>query len=166
LHGGASARIPLQARIGSALEGTAPAAGAVVVEPIGAQPLRIPWAITFGRPRRDLLGDIALKPSAFKPSDVRPALLTVVAGRVVRSEGHDEVEPLERLDITLWNAEGARLGLLARLRDVLPGSYQFGLTGRSPAGALLDPGVYRLKIVADPAAPGPATVRWVRFRIR
>ena len=76
------------------------------------------------------------------------------------------MQALERLDITLWNKGGARLGLLARLRDVLPGSYQFGLTGRSPAGARLDRGTYRLQVVADPTAPGPATVRWVRFTIR
>jgi len=85
---------------------------------------------------------------------------------VVRAHGRDEIQPLDRLEITLWNKAGARLGLLARLRDVLPGTYQFGLTGRSPAGALLDRGRYRLKIVADPVAPGPATVRWVGFTIR
>jgi subtilisin family serine protease len=166
LRRGASVRIPLRARIASALEGTAPATGAVVVQPIGDQPLRIPWAITFGRPRRDLLGDVVLKPTVFRPSDVRPSLLAVQAGRVVRANGRDEIQPLDRLDITLWNRRGAKLGLLARLRDVLPGSYQFGLTGRSPAGALLDRGRYRLKLVAYPTAPGPATVRWVGFRIR
>ena len=166
LRPGATIRIPLRVTLASALQGTAPATGAVVVEPIGAQPLRVPWAITFGRYRHDLLGKVALEPSTFPPSDVRPALLTVVAGRVVRSHERDEIQPLDRLDITLWNKEGARLGLLARLRDVLPGSYQFGLTGRSPAGARLDRGTYRLQVVADPTAPGPATVRWVRFTIR
>ncbi|HEX6702645.1 MAG TPA: S8 family serine peptidase [Gaiellaceae bacterium] len=166
LKQGESVRIPLRARIASALQGTAPATGAVVVDPIGDQPLRIPWAITFGRPRRDLLGDVALKPTVFEPSDVRPALLSVVAGRVLRVNARDQIQPLDRLDITLWNSKGSKLGLLARLRDVLPGSYQFGLTGRSPAGALLDRGRYRLKVVGYPTAPGPATVRWVGFRIR
>src|SRR5439155_1721103 len=90
----------------------AAAQGAGVVEPIGAQPLRVPWAITFGRPRRDLLGDVVLEPRAFAPSDFRPALLTVVAGRVVRSHARDEIQPLDRLDITLWNQKGAKLGLL------------------------------------------------------
>ena len=82
LRPGATIRIPLRVTLASALQGTAPATGAVVVEPIGAQPLRVPWAITFGRPRRDLLGEVALEPSTFAPSDVRPALLTVVATMV------------------------------------------------------------------------------------
>ena len=166
LQRGATARIVLRARIASELQGDAPATGAIVVDPVGDQPLRIPWAITFGRPRLDLLQAVALKPRIFKPSDFRPALLSVLAGRVARAHGRDEIQPLDRLDITLWNSDGARLGLLARLRDVLPGTYQFGLTGRSPAGARLDRGRYRLKIVADPVAPGPATVRWVGFTIR
>jgi subtilase family protein len=166
LRRGASIRIRVRASIASALQGTAPASGAVVVEPIGDQPLRIPWAVTFGRPRHNLLGDVVLRPNVFRPSDFRPALLAVVAGRVVRAHARDEIQPLDRLDITLWNEDGAKLGLLARLRDVLPGSYQFGLTGRSPAGALLDRGAYRLRVVAYPTAPGRATVRWVRFRIR
>ena len=47
------------------------------------------------------------------------------------------------------------LGLLARLRDVLPGQYAFGLTGRGPDGLRLEPGPYRLRLVARPAAGGP-----------
>src|SRR5205085_11426463 len=58
LRAGATVRIPLRVTIASALQGTAPATGAVVVEPIGAPPLRVPSAIIFGRPRRDLLGEV------------------------------------------------------------------------------------------------------------
>jgi len=93
-------------------------------------------------------------------------VLTLEAGRLAHAAGHDEVQALERLDITLWSKKGVRLGLLARLRDVLPGSYQFGITGRSPAGAPLARGVYQLRIVAVPTATGPATRRSLTFTIR
>ena len=90
----------------------------------------------------------------------------MAAGKVLRAGGRDEVQPLERLDISLWNARGVRLGLLARLRDVLPGRFEFGITGRSPAGAPLAKGAYQLRIVAVPTTKGPATRRSISFRIR
>jgi subtilisin family serine protease len=163
---GASREIALRASIVSAVVGTATAEGAIVVGAVGDQPLRVPWAITFGPPRRDLLGDVSLSSQRFKPSDAKPAVLTVQAGKVLRAAGRDEVQPLERLDISLWNARGVRLGLLARLRDVLPGRFEFGITGRSPAGAPLAKGAYQLRIVAKPTTKGPATRRSISFRIR
>jgi Subtilase family len=165
LQPGGSRTIPLRASVAGAIVGSAPAEGAVVVGATGDQPLRIPWAITFGRPRRDLLGAISLSSQRFKPSDAKPSLLSVEAGRVLHAAGRDEIQPLERLDITLWNARGVRLGLLARLRDVLPGRFEFGITGRSPAGAPLARGVYQLRIVAKPTTKGPATRRSLTFRI-
>jgi subtilisin family serine protease len=163
---GASREIRLRASVASAPVGTATAEGAIVVGAVGGQPLRIPWAITFGKARRDLLGDVSLSSQRFKPSDAKPVVLTVQAGKVLRAAGRDEVQPLERLDISLWNARGVRLGLLARLRDVLPGRFEFGITGRSPAGAPLARGAYQLRIVAKPTTKGPATRRSISFRIR
>jgi hypothetical protein len=55
--------------------------------------------------------------------------------------------------------------LLARLRDVLPGSYAFGLTGRGPNGGGLPPGRYRLRVLAVPP-DGTYERRFVRFQIR
>ena len=163
---GAARELSLRATIAGAPVGTAPAEGAIRVGAKGDQPLRVPWAITFGAPRRDLLGRISLSLTRFKPSDQKPSVLTLEAGKIAHAAGRDEVQALERLDITLWNARGVRVGLLARLRDVLPGSYQLGITGRSPAGAPLDKGKYQLRIVAMPAAKGPATRRSVTFRIK
>jgi minor extracellular serine protease Vpr len=163
---GASREIRLRASVASALVGTATAEGAIVVGAVGDQPLRVPWTITFGKPRRDLLGDVSLSLQRFKPSDAKPSVLTVQAGKVLRAAGRDEVQPLEQLDISLWNARGVRLGLLARLRDVLPGRFEFGITGRSPAGAPLARGAYQLRIVAKPTTTGPATRRSITFKIR
>jgi hypothetical protein len=75
------------------------------------------------------------------------------------------VHPVARLDYELWHA-GKRLGLLARLRDQLPGRVAIGLTGRGPAGAPLDPGRYTVRLVAVPTSKAPPTIRTIAFRIR
>jgi hypothetical protein len=70
-----------------------------------------------------------------------------------------------RLDVELWRG-GERLGLLARLRDLLPGQYEAFLTGRDPDGNRLPAGPYRIRLVARPTAGGPSTRETVRFRIK
>jgi hypothetical protein len=163
---GQTMEIPLRVTVAGSPVGTAPAEGTIVVGAVGDQPLRIPWAVTFGAPERDLLRRVSLSLTSFHPSDQKPSVLTLEAGKLAHAAGHDEVRALERLDISLWNKKGVKLGLLARLRDVLPGSYEFGITGRSPAGAQLARGVYQLRIVAVPTSKGPATRRSLTFRIR
>ena len=49
---------------------------------------------------------------------------------------------------------GTSLGLLVRMRDLLPGRYAFGLTGRDPQGNRLPAGEYTLTLTAIP--PGVA----------
>jgi hypothetical protein len=163
---GASAWIDLRVFLASAPRGHAPAAGTIVVLPAAGLPLRLPWEITFERRRPSLLGPVRLSPRSFEPSILTPALLTLRAGTIGSASGRDQLHPLERLDISLWNARGVRLGLLARLRDVLPGTFQFGVTGRSPGGAILDRGRYTLRLVAVPTTKGPATQRWITLRIK
>ena len=58
------------------------------------------------------------------------------------------IEPVGLLEVELWSADGRRLGVLARLRDVLPGRYAFGLTGRGPDGSVLQEGTYVLRLRA------------------
>jgi hypothetical protein len=165
LKPGGHATVQLQAR----LAGTPPAAGsaegAVVFVPRGSTPLRVPWAITFGPPRHDLLSGVALSQPVFKPSDTTPAVLSLAAGLVVPAPSGTEVHPVSRLDVWLWRG-GNRLGLLARLRDLLPGRIAFGLTGRGPDGTVLPPGRYRLELVASPTGDGAQSSRVVRFRIK
>ena len=78
--------------------------------------------------------------------------------------GRRQLRPVSRLDVELWRGD-ERLGVLARLRDVLPGRYAFGLTGRGPRGGPLAHGVYKLRVVALPPE-GPAEAEVVSFRIR
>ena len=75
-----------------------------------------------------------------------------------------QLRPVARLEVELWRG-GKRLGVLARLRDVLPGRYAFGLTGRGTGGGTLARGAYRLHVVALPP-DGPAEVEVIGFRIR
>ena len=143
--------------------------GAVLVTPVGGAQIRIPWMIGM-RPRRlALLANLNISARRFWPSDTSPAVLAFQAGRVLRGKSGSSVQPVSRLDIELWDETGrrsSRLGLLARLRDLLPGRYAFGLTGRDPQGRVLPPGRYRLRLVAFPTVRGPATRRSVDFTIQ
>src|SRR5581483_10283007 len=110
------------------IRATAPreSAGVLELTPAGGQPLRIPWLVAPAPPPGRLLPHAAFDQTAFAPSDDAPAVLAVQAGRVF-------------------------VGLLARERDLLPGTYQFGVTGRSPTGSKLAPGRYEVRLVAWPA---------------
>ena len=81
-------------------------------------------------------------------------MLTVVAGRIAGGK-IVEIEPVARLDLLLYTAGGTYLGVLARVPDLLPGAYSFGLTGRGPTGEVLQPGSYEIRIVARPTLAGP-----------
>ncbi|HEX4930210.1 MAG TPA: hypothetical protein VFV62_05815, partial [Gaiellaceae bacterium] len=89
---------------------------------------------------------------------------TVQAGQVRDLAGRRQLRPVSRLDVELWRGD-QRLGVLARLRDVLPGRFAFGLTGRGPRGGTLPRGAYTLRVVALPP-DGPAETEVVGFRIR
>ena len=56
--------------------------------------------------------------------------------------------------------------MLVRVRDLLPGRYAFGITGRGPDGQPLAPGAYLLTISAYPAGDGLPSVRQLRFHLR
>ena len=116
----------------------------------------MPWAIAFGGDDVDLIASATLSAKSFGRSDTKPALLALDAGRVLEVDGRPEIRPVRQLDVVLCRADGNRVGLLARLRDVLPGRNTFGLTGRGPDGQLLPPGSYVLRVLAYPVERGPA----------
>ena len=119
----------------------------------------------LGPPVRNLIGGARLSTERFRPSDSAPALLELRAGRLVDHGGVSEVLPVSHLDLDLWRGDEL-LGRLARLRNLLPGRYTFGLTGRGPEGRRLDPGRYRLQLVAYPPGDSPASRQNVEFEIR
>jgi subtilisin family serine protease len=122
----------------------------------GAAPVHVPWTLTLGRHQRDLLGAVRISTRRFRSSDSAPALLELRAGRIVENGGRSEVLPLSHLD----------LGRLVRLRNLLPGRYTFGLTGRGPAGRRLAPGRYTLRLLGYPPGEGPPSRQFVQFTIR
>ncbi len=138
--------------------------GNLTLKPAGSQALRIPWAIVFRPFTGSLIGRARLRPAEFSPSDSKPAVLTIVAGRIAGAKVV-EIEPVARLDLLLYTAGGTYLGVLARVPDLLPGAYEFGLTGRGPTGEVLEPGSYEVRIVARPTLAGPASRAKVTFRI-
>ncbi|HEY1369066.1 MAG TPA: S8 family serine peptidase [Gaiellaceae bacterium] len=162
---GARARVVLQARTDSAPVGSQPAEGAVLARVVGGGAIRIPWVIPFGRAEVDLIRRAAISTRAFVPSDTAPTLLVVEAGRVLLAAGARQVRPVRQLDVQLWSAGGSQIGLLARLRDLLPGNYAFGITGRDPTGQVLPPGRYELRLVAHPAGGGRPSRRKLRFTV-
>jgi subtilisin family serine protease len=163
---GRSIFVHIPARVTSALDGMAPASGALVVTPLAGREARVPWAITFGPHTRPVLSSVHLSERRFRPSDATPALLTFVAGSVEPTGKGEEVRPLSRLDLELLTAEGESRGMLARLRDVLPGRYSFGVTGRDPAGSILPRGDYVLRLVAYPTVGGAPSRRTIAFSIK
>ena len=166
LEPGQRARVRLTAVVAIAADGGPPAEGNLLVRPASGVALRVPFAVAFGPAQGALLGTVRLSARAFEPSETRPAILTVRAGSVRTVGGVDEIEPVSRLDVELWTGAGERLGVLVRVRDLLPGRYGFGLTGRDPEGQLLSPGGYRLRLVAFPTGPGGPVVKTLQFTIK
>jgi len=162
---GQSADVQVSARLARAA--SAPViSGTLTVAPLAGLELRVPWAVVTAPVQPDLIGSAQLSAKAIKPSDVSPAVLLVQLGRVDSGPAGVTLEPVERLDIRLLDHAGRDLGLLSRLRDVLPGRYAFGITGRGPNGGELPLGQYTLRLLAFPAAGGAAVTRSVVFTLR
>jgi hypothetical protein len=158
--------VRVRVRVPTPALGGPPAEGALELRPAGGTVARVPFAVAFAPRRTELLADVAMSERSFRPSDARPSVLSLVAGRVHTLGGTDEVQPLDRLDIELYTGDGKRIGIIARLRNVLPGRYAFGITGRDPAGTRLEPGEYRVRVAAWPAGGGPASRKPLQFTVR
>jgi Subtilase family len=168
---GGEAKLRLVAR--SRAAGGADALGTIRVIPDTGIPQLALWSAMRERTPR-LLRAVSLTvgrakprtgPPAFEPSDAAPATLSLRAGSVTEAGGRLQLTPVARLDIRLRTKDGEDVGLLARLRDLLPGRYLFGLTGRGPGGNVLPKGVYELRIAAYPTVPAAPSRRTIAFRI-
>jgi subtilisin family serine protease len=166
---GGSRRVALVARAEVAPAGAPPAEGVLQLTVAGAPTARVPWAVAFGAAPRDLVSRVRLLSPILHAGSLAPALLTLRLGLFrpsTRGSGQAAVTPVSRFDIELRDADGQALGLLTRVRDALPGTYAFAVTGRAPSGAPLAPGSYTLRLVAFPTDGGPATVRTVGIAVR
>ena len=126
--------------------------------------LRIPW--TAATPvAAPVVSRAVLSQKAFAPDDNEPAVLSFVVGRVDGSAERPQLLPVEVLDVEIRRG-GRRLGRLVRLRDLLPGRYALGLTGRGPGGDVLPDGAYVLRLVGRPVGGGEPTELDVPFTLR
>jgi minor extracellular serine protease Vpr len=161
---GKSASVKLTARLAFLPRRAGAIQGRARLEVAGGGRIVVPWAVALPLKGSALIGGVQLSARAFHASDRAPAVLTVQAGQVRDLEGRRQLRPVSLLDVELWRGR-ERLGLVARLRDVLPGRYAFGLTGRGPRGGALAKGPYRLRVLAKPP-DGPAEAETIAFRIR
>lgn len=153
-----TARVPLLPRPPAALR------GALVVTVRQGATLKIPWTITVPVVGLDLIRNARLSSRSFAPSDLEPAVLTLRLGRVDGSPDRPQLLPLEEVTIELFRGDRP-LGQLALVRDLLPGRYSFGLTGRGPNGRRLPPGAYALRITAIPVGGGFPNEEVIPFSI-
>lgn len=164
---GRAAALEVRGRITHAPGGGLLAEGSILLTPVGGATARVPWVIGFRPAHPRLLADLRLSAARFAPSLTPPSILSFAVGRVVARRGATSLQPVSRLDVELWTTSRRprRLGLLARLRDVLPGRPALGLTGYGPDGKVLRRGTYRLRLVAFATAGGPASRRSVLFTV-
>jgi subtilase family protein len=141
--------------------------GTLVLTPVGGGALRVPWAVAIAAPAGHLLADVHLSTKTLSTSASRPApaVLSLRAGRVDPHADGDAIEPVRLLELVLEDGKGKPLGVLARLRDLLPGRYAFGVTPRDADGFALDPGTYVLQLVAWPTTRGDPSRVSLPFRV-
>lgn len=140
--------------------------GMLQLRPEGSAPLRVPWLVSFRPARRPLIGDVRLSAKAFRAADSAPSVLSFRVGDVAPAARGWQIVPVGRLDLTLAGEHAEPLGVLARLRDLLPGTQSFGLTGRDGEGKRLKPGRYRLRLTAWPTGDGLPSHASVAFTVK
>ena len=111
--------------------------GLLTIRPRGSSAIHVPWLVTVAAaPRRAALVDPS-RPAAIPSVRHGPAVLSFQAGgdrgrRAARAgrAARCSISGERRLEA---------LGILAQLRDLLPGRYAFGLTGRDANGERSSP---------------------------
>jgi len=149
LRPGRSATVVVRADTAALSERAGAATGELVLLVAGSSEVHVPWAVAVPAPGVDLLWRVKLKTTAGRVSDATPAVLSLVAGALTTTPGL-QVRPVGFLEVQL-RRNGELLGVLARRRELLPGRYTFGLTGRGPGGERLRRGrSYEIRVVAQP----------------
>jgi minor extracellular serine protease Vpr len=164
LPAGRSADVVVRADTTVLSERAGAATGELVLVVTGSSEVHVPWAVAVPAPETDLLTGVSLKPTAGRVSDATPAVLELVAGALTTTPGL-QVRPLDVLEVQLRRG-GELLGVLARRREILPGRYTFGLTGRGPDGDRLSRGSYTIRVVARPGSRLRPQVEEVTYQVR
>jgi subtilisin family serine protease len=160
---GRTAEVVVRADTRNAAEDLGAVLGELVLGAPESPAVRVPWAVALPRAVR-LLSRVSLEPTGDRATDATPAVLSLLAGAVIASPG-PEVRPVDVLEVQLWR--GSRfLGVLARRRELLPGRYTFGLTGRGPDGERLRSRNYLVRVVARPGDGTRRQAVVVPYRVR
>jgi minor extracellular serine protease Vpr len=163
LRPGGSAQVVVRANTSDLSAEAGAATGELVLRAGDSPEVHVPWAVAVPS-RVHLVSRLALRTTGTHVSDATPAALSFVAGFVSASPD-PEVRAVDLLEIELWRG-GTRIGLLARRRELLPGRYTFGLTGRGPTGARLRRGTYTVRVIAHPDDGTRKQTATVPFRLR
>ena len=160
---GASADVVVRANTSNLSSAAGAATGELVLHAGGASEVHVPWAVAVPADV-DLVSRVAITMTGTRVSDATPAALSLVAGSVTATP-EPQVRAVELLDVELWRG-GTRLGLLARRRELLPGRYTFGLTGRGPTGQRLARGTYTIRLLAFPGDGTRKQADTIEYRVR
>ena len=159
---GRTATVAVRADTGQLSDEAGAATGELVLRVGDSPEVHVPWAVAVP-PRVDLVTGLSLETTGTRVSDATPAALSFVAGSVAATPD-PQVRAVELLEVELWRGD-TRIGLLARRRELLPGRYTFGLTGRSPTGARLRRGTFAIRVVAYPGDGTRRQADTIVFRI-
>jgi minor extracellular serine protease Vpr len=161
---GATAAVRVRADTSDLSDQPGIATGQLVLRVAGSPEANVPWVVVVPEPRVDLVSEVDLRTTSGRVSDATPAVLSLVAGAVT-SAADPQLRLLEELEVQLWRGDEL-LGVLARRREILPGRYAFGLTGRRADGARLRRGQYVVRVVARPGDGTSRQVERVAYRVR
>jgi len=160
---GAIADVVVRADTSNLSSAAGAATGELVLHAGGAAEVHVPWAVAVPADV-DLVSRVAITMTGTRVSDATPAALSFVAGSVTATP-EPQVRAVELMDVELWRG-GTRLGLLARRRELLPGRYTFGLTGRGPTGERLARGKYTIRLLAFPGDGTRKQADTIEYRVR
>ncbi len=160
---GRTATVVVRADTGQLSDEAGAATGELVLRAGDSPEVHVPWTVAVP-PRVDLVTGLALETTGTRVSDATPAALSFVAGSVTATPD-PQVRAVELLEVELWRGD-TRIGLLARRRELLPGRYTFGLTGRSPTGTRLRRGAFTIRVVAYPGDGTRRQADTIVFRVR
>jgi hypothetical protein len=139
------------------------ATGELVLRGSDSPDVHVPWTVAVP-PEVDLVSGVSLETTGTRVSDATPAALSFVAGAVTAAPD-PQVRAVELLEVELWRG-GERVGVLARRRELLPGRYTFGLTGRGVTGARLGRGTFTIRLVAYPGDGTRRQADTIVYRVR
>ena len=144
---GRSATVVVSANTTSLSSEAGAATGELVLRGSDTPEVRVPWTVAVP-PTVDLVSRVRLRTTGTRVSDATPAALSFVAGSVTAAPD-PQVRAIELLEVELVR-NGELIGVLARRRELLPGRYTFGLTGRGPTGDRLGRGPFTIRLMAYP----------------